>query len=185
MARFNLFLLRSSFAALILLMLGGSALQAQFKGVGYKKKGFTDIVEAGVILPSNIYPVGFEAQNIFGVMLGPHWTVGGGVGINSYSSDLLAVGFLHGRYHFLKDSEYTPFMGLDAGYAYGFNNLPGGPTATPSVGMKYWLDTRVGIFGSLGYKMQMIPLNFTGTTAGTGQNDGFLTGFNFRIGMQF
>lgn len=187
MARFNTSLSgKTGFLTILLLtVMALPSLQAQFRGTGYKRKGFTDLIEFGVIVPSNIYKVGFEAQNIFGVQAGPHWAFGPGVGINVYSSDYLITGIAHARYFFLEDSEYTPFIGADVGYAYGFEKLKGGLTYTPSVGMKYWLDTRVGIYGSFGYKVQYIPENFVGPAAGIGQTNKTMTSFLFRIGMQF
>ncbi|MEM0997323.1 MAG: hypothetical protein AAGN35_09605 [Bacteroidota bacterium] len=155
--------------------------------VGYKDRGFSPIVEGAVLIPSNTYDLAFNIDAIFGVCAGP-WYVGGGVGLDSYESDLFTSVFADARYCFVLGDIIFPFAFLDAGYAIPVDVDPllsGGPMINPGAGLKIFLSRSFAVNLSLGYRFQSMPLTENDPTTSTTTRTNWIQSPNFRLGIQF
>lgn len=180
--------LLSALLAFIFVLALSSEVQAQKRyRVGYKDSGFSGIVEGAVLIPSNIYSLGFNLDAIFGAQVNANIFVGGGVGIDAYESDLFTTVFADVRYFFIAD-QFSPFFFLDGGYALPVDVSPilsGGPMINPGVGIKYFFSRTFAVNLSLGYRFQSMPVNSDVTGGSTALRTNWIQSPNLRLGIQF
>ena len=98
-------------------------------------------------------------HTVFGYRPNPNFSIGVGVGFESYTGTNLIPVYIDPRVNFIK-GKYSPFIYFDVGYAFGktdsLNNMIQlGPFFTPGLGFKINFQEQFSFNFSIGYRYQI------------------------------
>lgn len=162
-----------------------------------KSSGYYNISDLGLLMGNDgVYStVTISAQTVSGYRFNEHWSLGLGVGIESFSVPLAPV-FIEGRYYLLK-KRFTPFIALQGGYGVPLENYigndgkrinRGGVMFNPMVGIKHQVSKNIGLTFSGGYRYQQSITNQNYWWFSEGDTGLIRTEYNrivFRLGFIF
>ena len=136
-------------------------------------------------------------QSINGYQFSPYLSAGLGLGVNVYTGVVLMPVFIGVRANFM-DKRVTPFLALDAGFAYSRKELIGGSLASddkgglmvcPAAGVKFFVIPKMALNLSLGFRYQEIEVYgdsyYQYSYVGTQYTKHSLRLFNLKFGISF
>ena len=161
------------------------------------KKGYYNVTDVGLLMGNDgLYStVAVSAQTVSGYMFNQHWSMGLGLGIESFNVPLAPI-FLEGRYYPFK-SRFSPFFALQSGYGIPLENYigndrkrvnRGGFMLNQLIGIKHQVTRNIGMVLSGGYRYQQSISNqnyWWFTDGDTGLIRTHYNRFVFRLGFIF
>lgn len=125
--------------------------------------GYYNITDLGLLFGNNgnFSTITVSAQTVSGYRFNKHWSVGLGLGIESFDIPLAPV-FLEGRYHLL-EGRFSPYATFQAGYGIPIENYlgidgkrvnRGGYMINSMLGIRHQFSNTMGLVLSAGYRYQ-------------------------------
>ena len=146
--------------------------------------GFYNRINIGMLGGSNFSP---SFQVINGYSINEHWSVGLGIGMESFFGRGYIPAFLEGNYNLLK-SKTSPWVNVMAGYQLPFENIQfnkGGLTLGSKIGFTYFPIKHFGISTSVGYRYTNLKDTFNWWQWEDFVTISSLNRYEFRIGLVF
>lgn len=126
------------------------------------KSGYFNTTSLGLLVGSNSYNGPAVSLNMVnGYRINHHFSVGVGVGLESYEVGLAPI-FVEGKYYLL-NKHFSPFVGVQSGYGVPLNNYKlstdkyankGGVMLGTTFGFRKYLTSDVGFMFNVGYRYQ-------------------------------
>jgi hypothetical protein len=162
-----------------------------------EKSGYYNITDVGLLMGNDaVYSITtISAQTVSGYRINEHWSIGLGIGIESFNIPL-APAFVEGRYHLLK-RRLSPFVSIQGGYGIPLENYigsngkrvnRGGLMLNPMFGFKHQVTKNIGLVMSGGYRHQQSISNQNYWWFAEGDSGLIRTQYNrfvFRLGFIF
>ena len=165
----------------------------------FKKSGFINLTEinysAGV---GNVKIEDYKFKNddnsfgfrtINGYQFNENFSIGIGIGIDKYKNTTFLPITFDGRTTILK-GKISPVFAANIGYAFGLNDIKGGVTFNPQIGIKTYLSKNIAYIFNFGYKLQAqiwdIPItDNVGQSLGTLKSKLYYNFISFSTGFSF
>jgi hypothetical protein len=132
------------------------------KQVKPTKSGYFNTTSLGVLAGSNSQNGPAASLNMVnGYRISPHFSVGLGVGLESYEVGLAPI-FVEGKYYLL-NKPFSPFVAIQSGYGVPLSNYKlsndksankGGVMLGATIGFRKYLTDQVGFIMNVGYRYQ-------------------------------
>ena len=124
------------------------------------------------------------ADVIFSYKFDDVYSIGLGVGFDSYTLITLVPVFCDLRANLSSNSKITTFCALDLGWAFGNASNFGGPILNPSLGVKFFVAPNMSLNLSIGFRAQENSEHTASSNHGVGgiENANFT---NFKFGITF